>query len=72
MQPSTNGKPPDNGGESPDRVDPEVYLVKVYNRRLREDHVAGTIESLATGTKRAFRQAKELMELISSGMGRWK
>lgn len=71
MKPSKTGKPPDNGGEAPDRVDPEVYLVKIYNRRHREDHVAGTLESLATGAKRTFRQARELMELISSGMGKW-
>lgn len=72
MKPSRYEKPPDNGGEFHDHVDPEVYLVKIYNRRSREDPLAGTIESLVSGKKETFRQAKELLELLTSGMNTWK
>lgn len=65
-----DGKLSEDGGIT-HRGYPEVYLVKIYNRRLPGDSVAGTIESLASGAKQTFREARELMEFLASGMGRW-
>jgi hypothetical protein len=53
----------DHGPEGPERLD--YFMIRVARRRDDPDRVAGLVERLATGEKRGFATADQLVRLVT-------